>query len=223
MFTCISCAIAQNSSLIHGTIIQDGTKARVERVEVRNYRSGQLTYSNKLGLFDLNCKIGDTLQFERIGYLPQKVAVKAFSNFVIYLRITNQLKEVAITGQSVSQTFKEASRAISKERGIFYEGKPPLALLSPFGGRPLTFFYELLSKDGRRVRRLNQLAANAAEAEEIDRHFNDLIIQQVVPIDSANLEAFKLRYTPKLIDLRKWSGYERSSYIKRSFEEYHKK
>lgn len=222
MLTCVTCTIAQEKT-IQGVVFQDGTKARIERVEVRNYRSGQFTYSDKFGLFDIRCKIGDTIQFERIGYQPQKIAIKDHSNLQIRLRITNQLKEVAITGQLASQTFKEASRAISKEKGIFYEGKPPLALLLPFGGQPLTFFYELLGKDGRRVRRLNQLAASAAEAEEIERRFSDFIIRQTVPIDSAKLEDFKLKYTPKVDKLRKWSDYERASYIKASFEEFEKK
>lgn len=223
MFICISCTMAQNTKQVRGAIVQDGTKARIEQVEIRNYRSGQLTYSDKLGLFELTCKIGDTLQIERIGYQSQKTAVQNFSDLLIRLRPTNQLKEVAITGKLASQHYSEISKAYSKEKGIFYNGKPPLALLIPLGGHPITFFYELFGKDGRRVRRLNQLTAQAAKAEEIDRYFNDGIIRQTVPIDSAKLEDFKLKYTPKIDNLRKWSDYDRANYIRASFEEFEKK
>jgi len=215
--------MAQSLKTIHGAIVQEGTKARIEQVEIRNYRSGQLTHSDKFGLFQLNCKIGDTLKIERIGYQPYQIAVQSFSDLVIRLRPSNQLKEVKITSQLASQSYSEISKAYSREKGIFYGGKPPLKLLLPIGGRPITFFYELLGKDGRRVRRLNQLAKQAAKAEEIDRYFNDHIIRQVVPIDSVNLEDFKLRYTPKLEKLRKWSEYERARYIKASFEEFKKR
>lgn len=215
--------MAQTANRIGGVILQDGTKARIEQVEVRNQRSGQMVYSDKLGLFVLICKIGDTLQIERIGYQSQKIGVQNFTDLIIHLKLTNQLREVAITSKLASQNFREISTAYSKEKGIFYGGKPPIGLLLPFGGSPITFFYELLGKDGRRVRRLNQLAKQAAEAEEIDRYFNDLIIQQAVPIDSGQLEAFKLNYTPKLDKLKKWSDYDRANYIKISFEEFEKK
>ncbi|MES2455821.1 MAG: hypothetical protein V4594_09785 [Bacteroidota bacterium] len=220
MFASIGFAVAQNPKTIRGAVVQEGTKARIEQVEIRNYRSGQLTHSDKFGLFELSCKIGDTLQIERIGYQPHKMAVQNFSDLVIRLRPNNQLKEVKITSQLASQSYREISKAYSREKGIFYGGKPPLKLLLPLGGRPITFFYELLGKDGRRVRRLNQLAKQAAKAEEIDRYFNDHIIQQAVPIDSARLGDFKLKYTPKLEKLRKWSDYERATYIKASYEEF---
>jgi hypothetical protein len=223
MFTGISYAVAQNVKPVHGAVVQEGTKARIEQVEIRNYRSGQLTRSDKFGLFDLTCKIGDTLQIERIGYQPYKTAVQNFSDLLIRLRPTNQLKEVKITSQLASQSYREISKAYSKEKGIFYGGKPPLALLIPLNGHPVTFFYELLGKDGRRVRRLNQLAKQGAQMEEIERYFNDHIIKQAVPIDSAQLEDFKLKYTPKLEKLRKWSDYQRAIYIKASFGEFEKK
>jgi len=37
------------------------------------------------------------------------------------------------------------------------------------------------------------------------------------------LEEFKLKYTPKLDKLKKWSAYDRANYIKSSFEEFKKK
>lgn len=223
LFCPITYVMAQTVKSIHGVILQDGTKARIEQVEVRNQRSDLRVYSDKLGLFELSCRIGDTLEIERIGYQPYKAVVRDFANMSIRLKLSNQLKEVAITGKLASQNFKEISTAYSKEKGIFYGGKPPIGLLSPFGGSPITFFYELLSKDGRRVRRLNQLAKQAAEEEEMARFFNDRIIQQTVAINSDELEAFKQEYRPKLNKLKNWSEYDRATYIKSSFEEFKRK
>ena len=140
----ISTALAQTT--IRGAVLQDGTKERIEQVEIRNLRSGQTVHSNTFGLFAISCKVGDSLRVERIGYQTQKVDIKDFSDILIRLKITNQLKEVAITGKRASQHFKEIGQAYSKEKGIFYGGKPPIGLLSPFGGSPVTFFYELFSK-----------------------------------------------------------------------------
>lgn len=223
IFSPVTYGLAQTAHRIGGAILQDGTKASIEQVAVRNQRNGQMVYSDKLGWFELVCKIGDTLEIERIGYQAQKTVIHNFSNLVIRLKLSNRLKEVKITGQLASQNFREISTAYSKEKGVFYGGKPPIKLLSPFGGSPITFFYELLGKDGRRVRRLNQLAKQAAEAEEVNRYFNDLIIQQTVQIDSDQLEEFKMAYTPKLDKLKQWSKYERVNYIKISFEDFKKK
>ncbi|TDO20942.1 peptidase associated/transthyretin-like domain-containing protein [Pedobacter duraquae] len=223
IFTSVIWCFAQNANTIRGVVVQDGTKARIEQVTIGNKRSGQRVSSDKLGLFELICKIGDTLMIERIGYQELKIRVQNYAELTIHLKPTNLLNEVSITGQRASAQLREISATYSKEKGIFYGGKPPLRLLSPFGGSPVTFFYELLGKDGRRVRRLNQLAKDAAEAEEISRYFNDLIIRNTVAIDSNQLDAFKLKYTPKLDQLKRWSAYDRANYIKSSFEEFRKK
>lgn len=213
-------ALAQTAGQIRGVIFQDGTKARIAEVEVRNLRSGQVLLSDRLGLFDLKGLKGDTLQFERTGFLTLKLAVQELGNLSVRLKLSNQLNEVKITAQLASKSFSETSTAYSKEKGIFYDGRPPIWLLNPINGKPLTFFYELLSKNGRRVKRLNQLAKQAAEAEEIAIYFNDRIVRQTVTIDTAELEAYKLLYTPKIDQLKKWSVYQRNSYIKTSFEQF---
>ncbi|MEJ2884521.1 hypothetical protein [Pedobacter sp. GR22-6] len=219
----MGCCLGQSAKIIRGVIVQYGTKARIEEVTVSNQRSGQRVSSDKLGLFEIICKIGDTLMIERIGYQDLKVAIQNHADLTIPLKPSNRLKEVKISGQLASQQFRDISTAYSKEKGVFYGGKPPLKLLSPFGGSPVTFFYELFGKDARRVKRLNQLAKQAAEAEEIGKYFNDLIIRNAVPIDSNQLEPYKLMYTPKLDQLKKWSSYELANYIRSSYEEFQKK
>ena len=218
----VTCCIAQSANTVQGAVVQDGTKVRIEQVLITNKRTAKQVTTDKLGLFELSCKIGDTLTIARIGYQDLKVRVEKYTGLTIYLKPTLLLSEVTVTGQRASAQLREISAAYSKEKGIFYGGKPPLRLLSPFGGSPVTFFYELLGKDGRRVRRLNQLAKQSAEAEEISRHFNDLIIRNAVQIDSNQLELFKLQYAPTLDQLRRWSVYDLTNYIKDSYEKFQK-
>jgi hypothetical protein len=96
-----------------------------------------MVYSGKLGLFELICKLGDTIEIQRIGYRSHKISVQSFTDLVIRLKLTNQLKEVTITSKLASQNFREIINAYSKEEGVFYGGKPPIELLSPFGGSPI--------------------------------------------------------------------------------------
>ena len=212
---------AQTARVIRGGIYQDGTSTRVESVKVQNLRNNRTAVSDGLGIFQIFSELGDSLLFSKIGYLDQKYLVQDFNDAVIKLKLSNQLREVKIEGsKKSSEIFKESSVAYSKQKQIFYGGKPPLALLSPFGGSPVTFFYELLSKSGKRVRRLNKLAAASAINEEIALRFNDVTIKRVVPIQDKDLEDFKNRFTPKLEALRSWSDFELFEYIKKSYQSF---
>ncbi|WP_316794258.1 carboxypeptidase-like regulatory domain-containing protein [Pedobacter frigoris] len=214
---------AQSAKLLKGAVFQQGTNARIEHVLVFNQNTGKRTLTDGLGIFEMMCSVGDTLKLSLIGYMDQQIGIGRVENIKIQLRPNNQLAEVKIISKTASKHFAEISAAYSKEKGIFYGGKPPIGLLSPFGGSPLTFFHELLGKDGKRVRRLNQLAKEAELAEEIERRFSDLKILGSVPISKEQLAAFKILYTPKLAELRKWSDYQLVSYIKASYEEFMKK
>ena len=97
-------------------------------------------------------------------------------------------------------------------------------LLSPFDGSPVTFFYELLSKDSKRARRLDRYAAAEMEYLEVSARFNDSVIKSVLPgISEVGLKAFKSACVPAIGQLKGWSDYDLFEYIKRSFEEFQKK
>ncbi|MGN7205694.1 hypothetical protein ACTHQF_15585 [Pedobacter sp. SAFR-022] len=96
-------------------------------------------------------------------------------------------------------------------------------LLSPFGGSPVTFFYELFSKDAKRARSLQKFAKREIEYTEVSRRFNDNIIKSVLPdMSDIELEQFKVVFRPKAEQLAAWSDYDLLAYIKRSFEQFKK-
>ena len=208
---------------IKGVIHQDSTRIKIINATVYNTHSRLIVYTNDLGLFEIPGVKGDTLEVNADGYVKQQVRIVDTYQLTIYLQLSNILSEVVIKGTSTKYTIKEVSTDFSKEKGIFYKGKPPLILLNPFGGKPLTFFHELLGTDAKRVRRLNKLSAQEVVYNEIDSRFNNEVIKRIVPIKEEKLEEFKADYWPKLEELRKWSDYELYNYIKRSFEEFKNK
>lgn len=134
----------------------------------------------------------------------------------------NQLPEVTIKGQSIKAAMKDLEDSY-KDKGIFFKGKPPIYLLSPFGGSPVTFFYELFSKDSKRARKLQKYARAEIEYAEVSTRFNDDIIKSVLPgVTEIELEHFKAAYLPKAEQIAGWSDYDLLSYIKRSFDEFKK-
>lgn len=217
-------ARAQSAKILRAAVIQDGTKEKVQDAVVENLRTGLVKKTDNLGVFEMLSAIGDSLIIHKIGYQDTYYRVINYEDARIYIKLSNQLLEVKVEGgRKASKNFEEASHAYAKQRGILYEGKPPLALLSPFGGSPITFFYELFSKDAKRVRRLNSLAAKALIDEEIALRFNRLMIKASVPIKDEEVDIFIDNYSPKVEDLRKWSDFQLMQYIMASFERFKKK
>jgi hypothetical protein len=215
---------AQSSKTFRAAVIQDGTKEKVEDATVENLKTGLTKKTDNFGLFEILASIGDSLIIHKIGYQDTYYKVSNYEDARIYIKLSNQLLEVKINAQKkASENYKEASSAYGKQRGILYEGKPPIALLSPFGGSPITFFYELFSKDAKRVRRLNQLAAKSLIDEEVAIRFNSLSIKAAVPIKDEEMDPFKDNYAPKVEDLRTWSDFQLIQYIKESFKQFKKK
>jgi len=215
---------AQSSKMFRAAVIQDGTKEKVQDAVVENLRTSAKKRTDNFGIFEIPASIGDSLIIHKIGYQDVYHKVATFDDTRIYIKLSNQLLEVKVQGgRKASKNFKEASHAYAKQRGILYEGKPPLALLSPFGGSPITFFYELFSKDAKRVRRLNSLAAKALIDEEIALRFNRLMIKSSVPIKDDEVDVFIDNYSPKVEDLRKWTDFQLIQYIMESFDKFKRK
>ena len=211
---------AQN--IVKGTIFQSGTIIKIGHVKVYNLQTKNTVYSNNLADFTIPASLGDTLEFNSDGYLKGIFIVNKFKDVLIQLQPINELSEVEIKGKLRKHSMSDIAAEYSKEKGIFYKGRPPLALLSPFGGSPVTFFYELFSKDAKRVRRLNKLAARENEYEEVERRFNNAFIKKAVPITDVEIADFKTAYWPKVVELRSWSDYDLFNYVKKSYESFKK-
>lgn len=136
-----------------------------------------------------------------------------------------EIQEVTITrfqhNKNIAE-LKEIQADKNKKAGIYYNGKPPISLLSPFGGKPITFFYELLSKHGKRARAMEKNIERAIQERQIDSMFNSQTIQLLVPIDEADLMEFTQRYKPNFNEAKNWKTYDLNLYIKKCFKDFNR-
>ncbi|WP_207429462.1 hypothetical protein [Pedobacter sp. SYSU D00535] len=223
LFSLASCLFSATAlgQTLQGVVFQKGTGSRISGAVVINLRSNHKMSTDGLGTFNIPAFLGDTLEIRAIGFLTQKRVVQNFSVLFVHLQTGNELSEVIIYGKNLKQELQEVEDQF-RSKGIYYKGKPPLALLSPFGGSPLTFFHELLSKDGKRARRFSKYAERELEYYEIASRFNDRVIKSTVPIKVEELEDFKTAYLPSLEQLRSWNDFDLLNYLKRSYEEFKK-
>ena len=210
---------AQTSKPVIGVVFRKGTSVRVYNATVYNFKKNISVSTDHFGLFTIMASVGDTLLVEAEGYMAEKLVVRSFKDILIHLSGTTLLAEVVVKAVTPKQNLKEVEEEFRK-KGIYYKGKPPLRLLLPFGGSPLTFFHELLSKDGKRARHFTKYAQQEMDYYDVASKFNDNSIKKIVPIKDDELEGFKTKYWPKADVVRSWNDFDLYNYIKKSFMEF---
>ncbi len=206
--------------LIKGTILDSGTKFRVALAEVTNIRSKVTVGSNDMGYFQLMGREGDTLLIQKRYYSPQNVVVVIGKEMLIRLNTdVNNIEQVDIIGKSRLSELKDVKQEFRK-KGSYYGGKPPLSLLSPFGGSPLTFFYELFGKTPRNARRFGNYYQNEAQQSVVEQHFNIQLVMEHTKLEGKELEDFMAAFRPEYSVATKWTHYDAVAYIEKSFKKY---
>ncbi|MNK61911.1 hypothetical protein D3C87_810780 [compost metagenome] len=210
---------AQNF-VLKGVVIEKGSNVRIALAEITNLNNKMGTASNEIGIFQLNAKVGDTLLVKKRNLTDQKVVVKTDDDLVIYLvRGSTMLEEVTVKGQTKKQEMEDIKRDL-KNNGSFYAGKPPLILLNPFGGSPLTFFYELFGKTPARARNFNRYYKKELSLIEIDKFFNKSLVTSYTTLRGKELDKFLLDYYPSSSMANNWNNYDAVKYIKESAKHY---
>lgn len=203
--------------------VADDPHRKVNEALLRNLTTKISTTPNHLGLFKINASIGDSIEITYKEMPRKTILVTSYENITVYLDRTILLEEVIINSSLDKKTnLKQIAAEYSNRKSIYFGGKPPITLLSPFGGSPITFFRELLGKDGKRVRRFNTYINQQLKNDEIDARFNKQVIRKVIPLKNEELERFNATYRPDVNELKKWSDYELYDYIKRSHEDFKK-
>ena len=206
--------------LVKGVIIEKGTNIRIALAVINNKNSGKAVGSNDLGLFDIKAKLGDTLLIEKRNFVSQQFVVNNNKDILIYLiRASTSLEEVTIRGKTKIDDLQEIRREF-KRQGSFYEGKPPLALLNPLNGSPLTFFYELFGKTPAKARRFKRYYDNELKLMQVDRFFNKTLVSKYTDLEGQNLDKFILDYSPTFEMIKGWNNYDAVNYIKLSAKKF---
>lgn len=213
-------AVTAQDFVLKGVVIEKGSNVRIALASITNIRSKTGATSNDIGIFQLNARIGDTLFIQKRNLNEQKVVVKTNDDLVVYLiRGSTMLDEVTVKGQTKKQEMENIKRDL-KHNGSFYAGKPPLILLNPFGGNPITFFYELFGKTPTRARNFNRFYKKELSLIEVDKFFNESLVSNNTSLTGKDLDKFLLDYYPTRSMTLNWSNYDAVKYIKESAKKY---
>lgn len=206
--------------LIKGTVLDAASKSRLVSSEITNLRTKVTVLANEMGYFQLFGNIGDTLLIQRGFYTPQNIIIKTNEELIVRLRVdAYHIEEVQITGKTKLSELNEVRNEFRK-KGAFYNGKPSLLMLSPIGGNPLSFFYELFGKTPNDARRFGKYYLNEVKNTEIDKHFNQSLVKEHTGLEGDALEAFMIAFRPQMGATDKWTHYDAVKHINISFQKY---
>lgn len=151
------------SQTISGVIVSEES-ARLPKTLIINMNSDQKVFSNEVGEFSINAKIGDEIRFVRENYEREKVIIK--NDYFLTIRLTKipvEIEEVEIENKKLAEAKKEELRqSIGLPKG---PDKPrekpadavddivkPLIRIPPMVN--IQAIYDVVSGKSRRLKRL---------------------------------------------------------------------
>ena len=191
-------------------IVMDAdTAVTIPNCHIINKTQNLGTISDQFGGFMITANVGDTLVFSSMGYVTLTIAVHDSmytNNRVIKLQpAVYVLTELDVGILSTFDRFRrdilsrEAQEAYRLAHTISrYEiYTPPLpnqgGINIPISGplaSPITYFYYLLSREGRQLRHFHSVINGTAEFIIIGEKFNGYIVRQLTGLENDELIAF---------------------------------
>lgn len=222
IFLCLpELAGAQQVLNIKGIILKKSSPDRISQAVITDLNSQVAMMSDELGGFTIKAAAGDSLLITKNGYTPQKMVVVNANDLAIYLQPVIQLGEVTIKGQTKRQELNEVVNTY-RSKGLYFDGKPPITLFSPFGGSPITGFYELFSRDAANERRFIRFSKNEMEASAVDRRYTKDLVKSITKLPDDEVQKFMLTFRPSYEDMKEWNDYQLIQYIRKNFAYYQK-
>jgi hypothetical protein len=215
-----SAAGAQQVLNIKGILFKKSSADRISQALITDMKSQVVMMSDELGGFTIKASAGDTLLITKNSYTPQKIVVTNANDIVLYMQPVIQLGEVTIKGQTTRQELNGVVNTY-RAKGLYFDGKPPIwAFINPFGGSPITAFYELFSKDAANERRFIKFSKNEMEAVEVDRRYTKDLVMSITKMPDDEAQKFMITFRPSYEDMKEWNDYQLIEYIKKNYAYY---
>lgn len=210
------CAAAQEAT---GTAYRKISNSRLNNVIITNLNSGTVAISDALGNFVIKATVYDTLQFNKKDFTLQKQQYHGYA-VIAYMQPEIKLAGVTVTGQTKKKELNEIVKGY-RNKGLYFDGRPPLIIFNPINGSPITGFYELFGKDARNERRFIKFMKKEVAASEIERRYNKLLVMQVTGLnDTTAAIKFMDFWSPSLNELKTWADYDLIKQINAKYEFY---
>lgn len=176
----------------NGVVMQQGTKTRLDSVQIYNKLTRAKVLSNSWGAFSIGVKQGDTLELSRRDHELLDIAFTDSLSSILFLKPFMGLREVIVYGSSVKYDLSETQR-IFRGKGVFYTGRPHYYYLFL---KPMTFIYENFNGEVISARKFKKFSKKESDNYDISARFSDALIKNNVAIKDDEIIHFKAKYRP---------------------------
>jgi hypothetical protein len=193
IFTCVFTAQAQRTIRISGTILKSDKTSFIPGASIIKINSKRGVVSDEEGKFTIDIALEDTLLIRAVGYkpllyLPKQLHVSEIRVNIVLQEDSIMLGEVEITSRPSPEMIQRTLRNMKKEQSSQVkkpgyipglEPPPPVAPEPPTILSPATFLYDMLSKEGKEKKKLQELLLLQEierikkDREEYNRFFKD--------------------------------------------------
>ena len=205
-----------SQTLIKGEVRDLANNEFLDNVNVKNIFTQKGMTIQKDGLFQLEVKKGELIEFTKVGYQTVRIRIVSEKEPAYYKIVMNkapiQLREVDIRGkpldfQKDSIRYREVYDVVLRK-----EHKEDIDMRS----MPLA----MLSKKNREEWAFQKMYAAWEREKYIDFTFNERLVSRITYLKDEELKQFMKRYRPDYDFLRSASDYEYLDYIKRCYFQY---
>jgi len=188
------------------TLMDADTAVRIPNVHVINLTLNRITVSDENGIFTITANTGDSILFSSIGY--QRMTIAAHDSLYSESRIIRLMPEIYVLTEldvGILSTYDRFKRDfLSKEAIEAYRMSdivrqydiyaPPLpnqgGINVPLSISPITFLYNLWSKEGKQHRYYQSVINGTAEFIIIGEKFNGLLVKELTGFENDELIKF---------------------------------
>ncbi len=211
---------------IQGIVFDRGSKQRLTRVYIYNLRTSKGFFNNSKGEFTTTAQQGDILVAALQGYGVDTLSVKNQNTILFYLKRTSiQLPQVNVYDSlkspksKLKQTQKEYKDAYTK--GSL---KDALKIGGSNGGGGtglgIDMLYNLLSKEGRNARKLQEIIERDYREDIINYRYTPGLVSCATGLSGEKLRDFMQQYRPGYNFIIEANDYELISFIKVNYGRY---
>lgn len=213
LLTCLISVYSHGQVLIKGEVRQQSDQTFLENVNVKNIFTNKGMTVSKDGLFEIEVKKGELIEFTKVGYQTVRIRISNEKEPLFYKIVMEKapimLREVDIKGKPLD--FKKDSIKYHETYQIVLrkEKREDIDMRS----MPLA----MLSKKNRQEWAFQEMYEKWEQEKYIDYVFNDKLVSKITYLKDEELRDFMRNYRPNYQFLRTASDYEYLDYIKHCY------
>ncbi|WP_239494906.1 hypothetical protein [Pedobacter yulinensis] len=215
---------AQAQETVRGLVLDKNSRQRLAKVYIYNVRLDTGIFNNVKGEFSARVRPGDTLVAALRGYAVDTLVFRSQSSLYFQLQpLGITLKEVVIrdTVRTAKQRYEDNLREY--QQGLQRGSRGNILNVGQRGaGLGIDALYNLLSRQGRNSKRLQEILERDYHDAIVDYRFNAGYVGRLLGISGFELSDFMQQYRPSYTFVLQATDYTFVEYVKNSYARYRK-